>query len=151
MIGNHEKSSSMEGRARHDFRRMEGRILFDRGRVELAPPTRIILLTIFFIFISTLFPLSAQEKKDTNDTEVNVLSGNTTQDGKVAEEGAKKFLADTVKSEGKAPEKVIKLTKSFTPPKGYSFRPFIDPGEVDKYQIAIARHPRMDKIGPGVK
>ncbi|MCX6984878.1 MAG: hypothetical protein NT118_09040, partial [Lentisphaerae bacterium] len=78
-----------------------------------------ILLILLFIF--SPLPLSAQQK---NDTEVNVLGGNTNQDGKVVEENAKKFLADTVEVFGDAPAKVILLRKLFTPPGNYKFRPF---------------------------
>ena len=51
-----------------------------------------------------------------------------------------------VTSEGEAPGKVIKLTKSFNPPDGYSFRPFRpeEGNEVFYRQVKIAIHHRED-------
>ena len=51
MRDNPKKSFPMEGQVLLDRKfqimpLMEGRILFDRGRVKLAPPTSTILLTI---------------------------------------------------------------------------------------------------------
>ena len=167
MIGNHEKSSSMEGQVLLDRKDsfmppmegrvlldrksqitplMEGRILFDRGRVKLAPPTSTLLLTILFIFLfSPLFPLSAQE----NDNEVNVKKAPVNQNGimETPLEEAKAFVADEVKADGSAPERIIKLSKLFKPFGDLKFRPFRD-YEVVKNQIDIARHPRRDPIIP---
>jgi len=125
---------------------MEGRILFDRGRVKLAPPTSTLLLTILFIFLfSPLFPLSAQE----NDNEVNVKKAPVNQNGimETPLEEAKAFVADEVKADGSAPERIIKLSKLFKPFGDLKFRPFRD-YEVVKNQIDIARHPRRDPIIP---
>ena len=105
-------------------------------------------IILFLFLFSPLFSLSAQEEKDTKDYKVEPLRNNTYQDGMVEEEKAKKFIADEVTSEGKAPEKVIKLTKSFKPPDGYLFRPF-RPEEGDEVfyrQVKIAIHKRKDPI-----
>ena len=147
----------MEGRARHDFGKrtrhacpsirarrikMEGRILFDRGRVELAPPTSIILLAILFIFLcSPLFIFSAQGE---NDTKVNVLKGSRIQDASVDEGEAKEFVADEIKTVGVPPTKVIKLKKKFTPPDSLKFRAFKDPEEVNYDRISFVKRNRKD-------
>ena len=123
---------------------MEGRILFDRGRVKLAPPTSTLLLTILFIFLFS--PLFIFSTRGENDTVVNVMKKNTFQDGMVEEEGAKKFSADMIDPKGEAPAKVICIYKKFTPPKDYSFRPFRpqEGNEVFFQQVKIAIHHRED-------
>ena len=147
MRDNPKKSFPMEGQVLLDRKfqimpLMEGRILFDRGRVELAPPTKTILLTILFILLfSPLFPLSAQEE---NDTEVNVLQGSRSQDGIVDEGEAKAFVADEIKTVGVPPTKVIKLKKKFTPPDPLKFRAFKDPEEVNYYNISFIKRNRKD-------
>ena len=78
-------------------------------------------VTISFLMLLSVGVFAGE---DAGDTEVNVLDGNTYQDGQVNKSEAKRHVADEIHKEGEPPYSTIRMRKSFTPPSGWAFRPF---------------------------